>query len=386
MTPEDRPAEPRGPTLAFGVSALVVGVASGTVGVVVARIAFGPRTALAGAVVGLVLGIPASLWIGSIRRRPAPRLANGRRLRRRVHPVAWVGPVFGSAITVVAWAGVAHSSGSGWVQAVGALLAAVLATGLVAPLFPALRARATCTAGPSDAIAGNAVPLTLSVSGPLRIRPLVPVGPARRAEGRSRGPRQVTVEVVPSRRGVLGSVAVELASSAPFGLVWWAREVIVTLHRPLHVAPRIGPAAPVDVGSDDRAGDAYRRLPATVGEVRGVRPYRSGDLRRAIHWPATAHAGTLMVTEADRQVDDPVVLDVVLPPDADEAERTAERAMATASGYLARGVPLLLVTLEEGGRTVRPVVDRVELGRRLARAVPAQLGRPPSGPSRRFRR
>jgi len=60
--------------------------------------------------------------------------------------------------------------------------------------------------------------------------------------------------------------------------------------------------------------------------------------------------------------------------------------MATASGYLARGVPLLLVTLEEGGRTVRPVVDRVELGRRLARAVPAQLGRPPSGPSRRFRR
>ena len=139
-------------------------------------------------------------------------------------------------------------------------------------------------------------------------------------------------------------------------------------------APTTGPATPTGA------------CPPPIGEVRGVRPYRSGDLRRAIHWPATAHTGSLMVTETDRQVDDPVVVDVELPPDPDEAERAAERAMATASGLLARGVPLLLVTLEEGGRTVRPVVDRVELGRRLARAVPAPVTRPSPGPSPRFRR
>ncbi len=55
--------------------------------------------------------------------------------------MAWLAPVAGSLVAVLAWAGVAHSSGSGWVQAVGALLAAVLFTGLVAPLFPARRAR-----------------------------------------------------------------------------------------------------------------------------------------------------------------------------------------------------------------------------------------------------
>ena len=63
----------------------------------------------------------------------------------------------GSVVAVLAWAGVAHSSGSGWVQAVGALLAAVLVTGLVAPLFPARRAVVTCSRSPSDGEAGRAV-------------------------------------------------------------------------------------------------------------------------------------------------------------------------------------------------------------------------------------
>ncbi len=370
MTPATRSADPATSTLAFGLGALAVGIAFGTGGVLAARAAFGPGTALAGATVGLLVGIPAALWFGSSHRGRAPRLANGHRLRRRVHAVAWFGPVFGSAFTLVAWSGVAHSSGSGWVQAVGALLAAVLVTGLVAPVFPAVRARAVCTASPSDGVAGQPAAITLTASGPLRIRPLVPAGPTRPAGGRSRGPRQVTVEVVPGQRGVVESVALELASSAPFGLLWWSREVIVPLARPLHVAPRVGPPEPVRTGTGDHTDDAVRQLPAATGEIRGVRPYRVGDLRRSIHWPATAHAGVLTVTEAERRIDEPVVVDVALPPDPEEAERAAERAMATVSAHLARGVPVLLVTLEAGGRTVRPVLDRVELGRRLARAVP----------------
>ena len=87
----------------------------------------------------------------------------------------------------------AHSSGSGWVQAVGALLAAVLFTGLVAPLFPARRARVVCTASPSDAEAGRPVELTLTANGPIRIRPRYPTGRSARAEGPSRGPRPVVV-------------------------------------------------------------------------------------------------------------------------------------------------------------------------------------------------
>ena len=62
--------------------------------------------------------------------------------------MAWFAPVVGSVVAVLAWAGVAHSSGSGWVQAVGALLAAVLLIGLVAPVVPARRAAVTCTGSP----------------------------------------------------------------------------------------------------------------------------------------------------------------------------------------------------------------------------------------------
>jgi len=365
-------AGPRSLSIGFALRALAVGILAGTIGVAVARALAGPGHAFAGAAIGLVLGIPASLWAGTARRRRrlALRLPNGRRLRTRVHAVSWGGPVVGSAITVLAWSAVAHSSGSGWVQAVGALLAAVLATGLIAPLFPGRRASVTCTASPSDATAGRPVELTLSASGPIRIRPLFPPGPASEAGGRSRGPRQVTIEVVPPRRGVLDEVAVEVASSAPFGLVWWAREQLVPLIRPLHVAPRVGPPEPLTTRDDDRIGDADRRTPTMTGEVRGIRPYRPGDLRRSIHWPATAHTGSLMVSETEQPVDEPVVVEVVLPPDPDEAERAAERAMSLASGHLAAGVPVLLITREPGGQIVRPVVDRVELGRRLARAVP----------------
>ena len=42
-----------------------------------------------------------------------------RRLRSRIHPMAWFAPVIGSIFAVLAWAAVAHSSGSGWVQADG---------------------------------------------------------------------------------------------------------------------------------------------------------------------------------------------------------------------------------------------------------------------------
>ena len=275
----------------------------------------------------------------------------------------------GSFVAVVALSSVAHSSGSGWVQSVGALLAAVLATGLVAPLFSARRARVSCTRSPSDTVAGRTTSLTMSANGPIRIQPLLPLGPEVRAGGRSRGERQVTVEVVPRRRGGLDAVVIEVASSSPFGMVWWAREVVVPLPRPLHVAPRTGVPGNADEASSDSLGDAARRRSSITGDPRGIRQYEPGDSKRSIHWPATSHTGTLMVSETDRATDIPVVVDVTLPPDPEAAEREAERVMALVSRYLSRGVPVVLCSFEPGGRTVRVVLDRIELGRRLARAV-----------------
>jgi uncharacterized protein (DUF58 family) len=287
---------------------------------------------------------------------------------------------------------VAHSSGSGWVQALGALLAAVLIVGLVMPAVPALRARVTCTSSPSDGEAGRALGLTMSANGPVRIRPRYPAGAVARAGGRPHGSRTVEVEVVPDRRGMLDAVAVEVASCAPFGILWWARDVVVALPRPLHVAPRAGRPEPIQTEGDHASGDAPVWVTALAGEPRGVRPYRPGDARRSVHWPATSHTGTLMVREVERQTDDPLVVDVVLPADRAEAEAITEAMMATVGRELAVGRPVVLGTLEAGGHVTRMVLDRVDLGRRLARAVaptdltaPAEAGAARPGPHRRRR-
>jgi len=349
-------------------------VVAGVCGVVLVRALFGPRMVLVGALVGLVaLSAGTSLsWIASGRHghREEDALPGGRRLRRRVHPVAWLAPVAGSLLAMLAWAGVAHSSGSGWVQAVGALLAAVLFTGLVVPLVPARRAGVVCTASPSDTEAGRSVELTLGANGPMRVRPRYPVGPTAMAEGPSRGRRPVVVTITPERRGVLESVALELGSCAPFGLLWWAREVRVPLTRPLHVAPRLGMPGPTSSRPEDSAGSSPWRVPSGVGEPRGVRPFEAGDSRRSVHWPATSHTGVLMVRERERQNEEPVVIEVVLPQDPAEAEAEAERVMGVVARCLTQGQLVVLGTLEAGDRCVRPVRDRVDLGRRLARALP----------------
>ena len=357
------------------IQAGLVGIAAGLVGVAVSRALFGPTAAPLGVVVGaLALSLGTLLsWRVQGRRRPpeSTRLPRTLRLRRRLHPVAWPGPVAGTVITLAAWAGVSHSSGSGWVQVVGALLAAFLFVGLAAPAWPARRARVACTAVPTDGRAGSPLELTLRSDRPVRVRPVYPGGPDHQAGGSQHGARTFVLPVTPARRGVLDAVVVEVASSAPFGLLWWAREVELPLPRLLHVAPRTGPSGATITTGDDTPGEARPRVPSGIGEPRGIRPYAPGDPRRAVHWPATSHAGILMVRESERPTDDPVYVELTLPHDPAAAEAEAERMMSGISDCLARNQPVVLASLEATGRVVRPVADRVDLGRRLARAVPA---------------
>jgi hypothetical protein len=76
-----------------------------------------------------------------------------------------------------------------------------------------------------------------------------------------------------------------------------------------------------------------------------------------------------MVREMERHTDDPLVVDLVLPADPSEAELVSERMMATVGRELVRGRPVVLGTREPDGHVTRLVRDRVDLGRRLARAV-----------------
>ncbi len=311
--------------------------------------------------------------------RPGRRLPDGRRMHPHVHPQALFGPMVGSIAGLVAWAGISRSSGSGWVQTVGVLVAAVLATGLLTPALVAARARVWCVASPADAVAGSPVTVVVTTTGPFRLRPLSPPGAPVTAAGPARGGRPVDLEVVPPLRGVIDELVVSVDSAAPFGLLWWGRHHRVPLARPLHVAPRASGDTEQDSRHDDRPGDVGRDVPAPSGTARSVRAYQPGDRPSTVHWPQSAHVGSLMVREAEHPTDEPVVVDVVLPDDLLAAERRAGEAMATLAALLHRGERVVLVTDEPEGRITAPVTDSVDAGRRLARAVAPPAGTPHRG-------
>jgi uncharacterized protein (DUF58 family) len=289
-------------------------------------------------------------------------------------------PIAVGAAILGTWWLVAHNSGSGWVQAIGDVVFGVLLIGLIGPAVVVARARVRIMAAPVDATAGLPVELTIGVSSRVRLRSIEPHGPKGFVGPvRGRTSTDASLTLVPEHRGVYNRISVEIATAAPFGLQWWVRRTSLPLPSTLHVAPRLGRAMPVEFHDRDRVGDSAPRAPDSTGDPRGVRPYRSGDNRRFVHWPATAHTGELMVRELERPMAEPVTVTVTLPPDADEAERLSERSLGTIVLLLDRGVPVLLGTTEASGPLVAPVEDRRRAGRRLARAVSGRSQLSPTG-------
>ncbi len=276
------------------------------------------------------------------------------------------GPVLGTVLAVVAWFGVAHSSGSGWVQALGALLAGCIVVGLLGPAVFLRRARCSVAENPADAVAGSAMELTVVTSTPVVARAVDPPGPAR-GTGDA---KSCTLEVVPAHRGERSTCVVELASAAPFGVLWWTKRVTVPLRRPLCVAPPVGAAVAAERDRGDDTGSDVRQVHRRVGEPRGVRDYQPGDLRSWVHWRATAHAGTLMVREMEGPAARPVTVWALLADDPDLADEQASRALAQVGAQLAAGHSVVLVTAEAHGEVHRPVSGMADAGRRLARALP----------------
>ena len=316
---------------------------------------------------------------------PAGTIAGRKRVLRPVRPVV---PLVSCAGVLVAWWLVAHNSGAGWVQAVGDVLAGILGVGLVAPAVVAARARVKVFDTPADGTSGLPVELAAHSTTRVRVRPLDPLGPeafvgphrTRSATGPARhadvaapdeagGGRREWVTLLPEHRGVYHRVVVEVATAAPFGLLWWRKAVVLDLPRPLHIGPRMGRPLPLPRGREDTTGSGLVDASVQIGEPRGVRPYRPGDHRRWVHWPATAHSGELMVREMEGPRAEPITLEVRLPSDRDGAERLAERAMATIVALIDGGAAVVLATTEDDGPRVAAVGDRRSAGRRLARAV-----------------
>jgi uncharacterized protein (DUF58 family) len=266
---------------------------------------------------------------------------------------------------------VAHNSGAGWVQALGDVVAGTLLLGLLGPGLVLARTRLRAATVPNDGAAGQPSAIGVEASSRVRLTPVDPAGPACFV-GPARGPGAADGDVltlVPRHRGLVSSITVDVASAAPFGLMWWTRRVRLSLPSELHIGPKLGTAISLPRQEDDRSGDSAHRSPRDIGEPRGVRPYRPGDSRRWVHWPATAHSGELMVREMEGPTAEPVMVVVTLPPDDDAAEAVAEQALGTLVALFDRGTSVILTTTEASGHRTDSVADRRSAGRRLARAV-----------------
>jgi uncharacterized protein (DUF58 family) len=269
---------------------------------------------------------------------------------------------------------VARSTGAGWDVVVLCGLVAVLVAGTLLPVPALARVRAGAEA-PRDATVGRPVGVQLRLAGRargLRVRVRAPAGEWMRADAPCTGETVVT----PAHRGVVRALTVELQAAAPLGLVTWRRRVEVLLPAAIEVGPRptptsfrASPGRALTPRDDARAGAEGDDL------VRGVREYVDGDPIRRLHWPASAHTGSLMVRELEGPRRPHVIIVVDLR--GSDPEPVASQAAGLANDALRRGGLVELATAEPDGPRLAVVTTPVEVGRRLARAV---AGAPASGP------
>jgi uncharacterized protein (DUF58 family) len=280
-----------------------------------------------------------------------------------VRPTRLLGALVGFSVALLL---VARTTGAGWTLVVGCCVAAAVVSGTVWPPI-VLRRLALQVSAPADGVAGRPMLVTVGIDGarsPVRVRVLEPPGEPVSATAPSRG----TVTVVPTARGVIEAVHIEVDVAAPLGLVWWRRRWTAALDRPIDIAP-----LPIE---EPLAASVLAARPG--GEaVRTLREYVQGDAARLIHWPSTARRGELVVKELEEPDRPGLVLRVELGDDPERAELVASRAMGAALGALRAGLEVTLLTAEHGRPHAGRVRSPVEAGRRLARAAP---GRPAEGP------
>lgn len=143
----------------------------------------------------------------------------------------------------------------------------------------------------------------------------------------SRSSEALTVTFQPRQRGECRLIRT-LSSGYPFGFVRYIRECPAP---PLVVFPALGriDGEPfrrwLQHGGD---GEAYLRRTVAqaspfAADLRGVRPFRSGDAPRQVHWRTSARRGELLVREYDspEALDLILVLDAWLPPKARSSDQ-----------------------------------------------------------------
>jgi uncharacterized protein (DUF58 family) len=275
--------------------------------------------------------------------------------------------------------GVAAGAATGQeaVVAVGVFAFTLFAIGIIWPIISLARLRVSVVA-PTDATVGDRVVLHVAVAGRaprLDIRALDPPG----TWWRTSAPGSGTLPHAAVRRGVFGSVRVQLRTSAPLGVFVRTRTLRVDLGAPISVAPRPTAASAVlhPVPDERVAGGTAQFMRGGGDTVRAVRPYAPGDPARLVHWPTSARRGEIVVREHEPPPAHGVALVVDLRGTRPEAAASLAAGIGVAT--LAAGGVVWCGTSEGGLPVGETVANARELGRRLARSGPGAPALPPDG-------
>jgi len=150
-----------------------------------------------------------------------------------------------------------------------------------------------------------------------------------------------------TRRGLHRLDGFRIATRFPFAFFRKSRDVAD--EEELLVYPAVFPVSLPSPRARHHGETAVARL-GRRGDFFGLREYRGGDDRRAIHWRSSARAGRLLVREFEEEAQRraTIVCDNALPDDAGaEAELALEKAISLAASlaaaYLGAGWAVRLV-------------------------------------------
>ncbi len=187
-------------------------------------------------------------------------------------------------------------------------------------------------------------------------------------------PAKLDYEVVVDRRGLHEFPPLQLESPAPFGLFRRRR----TLNVPTRVLiyPEVKPIRRLALFDRRPSALLSRPRPGTGTELIGVRPYRTGDSPRHIHWRSVARVGQLISKEFadDSQPGLTIMLDLHKLPISDSKHTPFEWAVKIAASIgedaIRRGYALHL--LGDAGTWPPPPgpISRTALMEYLARVQP----------------
>lgn len=280
----------------------------------------------------------------------------------RCRPDHWLALLIGYGVALVGFFGIAHESGSGWVQAVGAIIAGTLLIGTLAPWVVLRRLRVTCTQSPADAIAGIPFSIELSTTASVLLEPILPAGERLPVPA----PGKHRIKFTASRRGAYSIARLRASTSFPFGIVRWSKTVDVDLRQRLFIAPRMGTLLPInELASKGTSLGKGRSISAPSGDLRSIREYKPGDRRSKVHWPATARSNALVVRESEESHDPRLIhIDAILAKDRLAAEESASNLLATIISLMSHGVSVELRTKNADGSMQCSIVKSPQDARR----------------------